>query len=73
MYSLWYDSLAVKTIGGAIMIGAVVNPSRETERRYFIEQLNKLGIYETVKNTPLEKESYYSLRSMLAAKMGAAQ
>lgn len=55
------------------MKAVYVSPSRETERRYFIEQLNKLGIYETVKNTPLEKESYYSLRSMLAAKMGAAQ
>lgn len=55
------------------MIGAVVRPSQETERRYFIERLNALGIYETLKGVPLEKESYYNLRSLLAAKMGAAQ
>lgn len=55
------------------MIGSVVKPSRETERMYFIERLNALGVYETLKGESLEKESYYSLRSMLAAKMGAAQ
>jgi hypothetical protein len=50
-----------------------VSPSRETEKRILIDELNQLGIYETVKGESLEKESYYSLRSMLAAKMGAAQ
>ncbi len=55
------------------MKGIYVNPSRETEKRILIDQLNQHGVYETVKGGSLEKESYYSLRSMLAAKMGAAQ
>lgn len=50
-----------------------VSPARETEKRILIDELNQLGVYETLKGVPLEKESYYSLRSMLAAKMGAAQ
>lgn len=55
------------------MIGAVVRPSQETERRYFIEQLNKLGIYENMKGKPLEQESYHTLRTMLATKRAVAQ
>lgn len=55
------------------MIGAKVAPSRETERQVLIEKLNRLGIYETSKNEPLEKESYYSLLSLLAVKQVVAQ
>lgn len=55
------------------MIGAIVKPSRETERQVLIEELKLLGIYETLKGESLEKESYYSLRSMLATARAVAQ
>lgn len=55
------------------MIGAVVRPSRETEKTIIIGKLNRLGIYETSKNEPLEQESYYSLLSLLAVKQAVAQ
>ncbi|MEK4025820.1 hypothetical protein [Sporosarcina sp. FSL W7-1283] len=41
--------------------------SRETEKQYMIDQLNRLGIYETVKVEDLRDVGYYNLRSMLAA------
>ena len=55
------------------MIGQKVNHSRETEKQILIGELNKLGIYETLKGEPLEKESYYTLRSMLAVAQAVAQ
>lgn len=55
------------------MIGANVKPSRETERKYLIDQLNAIGIYETLKGEPLEKKDYYTLRTMLAVKRAVAQ
>lgn len=55
------------------MIGAKVQMSRETEKQYMIDQLNRLGIYETVKSEPLERVSYYTLRSMLAAARAVAK
>lgn len=55
------------------MIGAKVAPSRETERKYLIDRLNAAGIYETLKGGPLERESYYTLRTMLAAARAVAQ
>lgn len=48
------------------MIGARVEMSRESEKQYMIDQLNRLGIYENTKNEPLESMNYYTLRSMLA-------
>lgn len=55
------------------MISAKVIPSRETEKRILIEQLNLLGVYETLKGKPLEQESYHTLRTMLAVKKAVAQ
>ena len=55
------------------MIGAFVRPSRETEKQILIEDLNRLGIYETVKREPLESLSYYSLRTLLATKKAVAE
>ncbi|MEV9639509.1 hypothetical protein ABZ756_02275 [Mammaliicoccus sciuri] len=49
------------------MIGSRIEMSRESEKQYMIDQLNRLGIYETVKQEPLETMNYYTLRSMLAA------
>lgn len=48
------------------MIGARIEMSRESEKQYMIDQLNRLGVYETVKHEPLESMNYYTLRSMLA-------
>lgn len=48
------------------MIGARIEMSRESEKQYMIDPLNRLGIYETVKSEPLEIMNYYTLRSMLA-------
>lgn len=55
------------------MIGQKVNHSRETEKYTIISELNKIGIYETSKGEPLERESYYTLRSMLAVEQAVAQ
>ncbi|MDW0113799.1 hypothetical protein QT711_11430 [Sporosarcina saromensis] len=55
------------------MIGRKVNHSRETEKQIIIRDLNKLGVYETVKGEPLQKESYYTLLSMLAVEQAVAQ
>lgn len=49
------------------MIGARVQMSRESETQYIIDQLNRLGTYETVKGEDLRDVGYYNLRSMLAA------
>lgn len=67
------NARTIKAIGGAAMIGAKVQMSRETEKQYMIDQLNRLGIYETVKSEPLERVSYYTLRSMLAAARAVAK
>ncbi|WP_342537315.1 hypothetical protein [Sporosarcina sp. FSL K6-3508] len=48
------------------MIGARVEMSKETEKQFLIDELNRLGIYETVKSEPLENMNYYTLRNMLA-------
>lgn len=48
------------------MIGKFVKPSRESEKQIIIQDLNLLGIYETVKGETLETKSYYTLRSLLA-------
>ncbi|GKV70247.1 hypothetical protein NCCP2716_27450 [Sporosarcina sp. NCCP-2716] len=40
--------------------------SRETEKQIIIAELNRLGIFETTQKRPLQEQSYYSLRSMLA-------
>lgn len=53
--------------GRKVMIRARVEMSRETEKQYMIDQLNRLGIYETVKVEDLRDVGYYNLRSMLAA------
>jgi len=50
-----------------------VSPSRETEKRILIDQLNQLGIYETLKGEPLDRQSYYTLRTMLATARAVAQ
>lgn len=50
-----------------------VTPSRETEKNVLIDELNRLGVYETVKGEPLQKESYYTLLSMLAVEQAVAQ
>ncbi|MEK3935965.1 hypothetical protein MKY41_11610 [Sporosarcina sp. FSL W7-1349] len=55
------------------MIGTIVQPSRETERQIFIEDLKRQGIYETPKQEPLESLSYYSLRTLLATRMAVAE
>ncbi|BAQ11340.1 hypothetical protein OXB_2869 [Bacillus sp. OxB-1] len=55
------------------MIGTFVKPSRETEKLVLIEELNRLGIYETMKREPLESLSYYSLRTLLATRMEVAE
>ncbi|WP_252503247.1 hypothetical protein [Sporosarcina sp. Marseille-Q4943] len=48
-------------------------PSRETERQILIDNLNRIGIYETLKGEPLEKESYYTLLTLLATARAVAQ
>ena len=55
------------------MIGVKVNPSRETEQRYVIQELNRLGVYETLKGEELSKVGYHSLLSMLATARAVAQ
>ncbi|WP_172369598.1 hypothetical protein [Sporosarcina jiandibaonis] len=47
-------------------IGSFVKPSRESEKKIIIQDLNLLGIYETVKGEALDTLSYYSLRTLLA-------
>lgn len=51
------------------MIGSYVKPSRESEKKIIIQDLNLLGIYETVKGEALESKSYYTLRTLLAVEM----
>jgi hypothetical protein len=46
-----------------------VNPSRVTEKQYMIQQLNLLGIYETMKGESLSRLDRYTLRGMLAVEM----
>ncbi|WP_160327701.1 hypothetical protein [Sporosarcina koreensis] len=55
------------------MKAVYVSPSRETEKRILIDQLNQLGIYENLKGEPLEQGSYHTLRTMLATKKAVAQ
>lgn len=55
------------------MIGSVVKPSRETEKRILINQLHAHKIYETLKGEPLESKDYYTLRTMLATARAVVQ
>ena len=55
------------------MIGVKVAHSRETEKKYLIDRLNAAGIYETLKGEPLDRQSYYTLRTMLATARAVAQ
>ena len=55
------------------MKAVFISPSRETEKRILIDQLNQHRIYETSKGEPLETESYYTLRTMLATARAVAQ
>lgn len=45
---------------------STIQLSRESERQVIIQELNLLGVYETLKGESLETLSYHSLRSVLA-------
>lgn len=51
------------------MIGTRIKPSKESEKQYMIQQLNLLGIYETMKGEDLSRLDRYTLRSILAVEM----
>jgi hypothetical protein len=51
------------------MIGTRIKPSKESEKQYMIQQLNLLGIYETMKGEDLSRLDSNTLRSILAVEM----
>lgn len=55
------------------MFGAKLNPSRETVRLAIIDELNSLGVYETLKGESIKDLCYYELRALLAKKKAVAQ
>lgn len=50
------------------MIGSKIKISRESEMQIIIQELHTLGVYENVKNEPLESLGYHQLVHLLATK-----
>jgi hypothetical protein len=51
------------------MLGSKIKPSQESKKQYMIQQLNLLGIYETMKGEDLSRLDRYTLRNILAVEM----
>lgn len=55
------------------MIGTRIKPSRETERQYLIQQLNRLGVFENGRGEDIEGLNYRALVGLLAVEQAVRE